>query len=175
MKKILAFILALSMVLALSACGGSAAAPGNNTPSDAAPSDSAQEQAPVTIQMTYPPSANATTDLEMQWVRDKVLEATDGKVTFELYPGSSLATDKVALDSIMTGTLDSAGVTLNSLAQTIPELNTRCLPFSFDSIEQYWKVMQSNEYHTSSTHSCYIHHKHPIPVLLDLIPLYTYK
>ena len=49
MKKILAFILALSMVLALSACGGSAAAPGNNTPSDAAPSDSAQEQAPVTI------------------------------------------------------------------------------------------------------------------------------
>lgn len=65
MKKILAFILALSMVLALSACGGSAAAPGNNTPSDAAPSDSAQEQAPVTIQMTYPPSANATTDLEM--------------------------------------------------------------------------------------------------------------
>ena len=151
MKKILAFILALSMVLALSACGGSAAAPGNNTPSDAAPSDSAQEQAPVTIQMTYPPSANATTDLEMQWVRDKVLEATDGKVTFELYPGSSLATDKVALDSIMTGTLDSAGVTLNSLAQTIPELNTRCLPFSFDSIEQYWKVMQSNEYHEKMT------------------------
>ena len=151
MKKILAFILALSMVLALSACGGSAAAPGNNTPSDAAPSDSAQEQAPVTIRMTYPPSANATTDLEMQWVRDKVLEATDGKVTFELYPGSSLATDKVALDSIMTGTLDSAGVTLNSLAQTIPELNTRCLPFSFDSIEQYWKVMQSNEYHEKMT------------------------
>ena len=70
-------------------------------------------------------------------------EATDGKVTFELYPGSSLATDKVALDSIMTGTLDSAGVTLNSLAPTIPELNTRRRPFSFDSIEQYWKVMQS--------------------------------
>lgn len=153
MKKVLAMILALSMVFALSACGGSKqeASAKPETPSTSGESSTtapaAQEQAPVTIQMTYPPSANATTDLEMQWVRDKVLEATDGKVTFELYPGSSLATDKVALDSIMTGTLDSAGVTLNSLAQTIPELNTRCLPFSFNDIDHYWRVMRSEEYH----------------------------
>ena len=158
MKRTLALVLALMMALSLAACGGKSGTGGGDTaqaPSSSSSSPaqtggeqtpSGEEQEPVTIQMTYPPSSGATSDLEMQWVREKVLEVTDGKVTFELYPGSSLATDKVALDSIMTGTLDSAGITCNSIAQTIPEFNTRCLPFCFDSVEHFWAVVSDPEY-----------------------------
>lgn len=146
MKKFLAMALALTMTLALTACGGKTETPSSSSGDVSAPTASAQEQTPVTIQMTYPPSANATSDLEMQWVRDKVLEVTDGKVTFELYPGSSLATDKVALDSIMTGTLDSAGITCNSIAQTIPEFNARCLPYAFDSVDHFWATVSDPDY-----------------------------
>lgn len=152
MKRTLALVLALMMALSLAACGGKSGGTAQTPPpaaqggDSAAPADTGAEQEPVTIQMTYPPSSGATSDLEMQWVREKVLEATDGKVTFELYPGSSLATDKVALDSIMTGTLDSAGITCNSIAQTIPEFNTRCLPFCFDSVEHFWAVVSDPEY-----------------------------
>lgn len=109
-------------------------------------SASAFEQEHVTIQMTYPPSANATCDLEMQWVREQVLEQTGGMIEFELYPGQTLATDKVALDSILTGTLDSAGITYNAIAQTIPQFNTRCLPFCFDSPEHYWATISDPQY-----------------------------
>ncbi len=148
-------ILVLIMAMSLAACGGNNGSSGKQEDTSA-PVDSgdkadaaepaASEQEPVTIQMTYPPSSGATSDLEMQWVRDKVLEETDGKVTFELYPGSSLATDKVALDSIMTGTLDSAGITCNAIAQTIPEFNSRCLPFCFDDAEHFWRVVSDPDY-----------------------------
>ena len=105
----------------------------------------------VVIQMTYPTSANAPHDLEMQWVSKKVYEETNGAVEIQLFPNSGLASDKNAFDEVATGNLDSAGITLNAIAQTIPELNTRCLPFAFDDIDHYWRVVSSTEYHDNMT------------------------
>lgn len=144
MKRVLAWMLTLVMCLSLAVSVGGVAFAAEGEPAEEIEIDESQD--PVTIQMTYPPSSGATSDLEMQWVRDKVLEVTGGRVTFELYPGSTLATDKVALDSIMTGTLDSAGITCNAIAQTIPEFNTRCLPFCFDDPEHFWRVVSDPEY-----------------------------
>lgn len=136
MKKV-ATVMALVLVLvtlAICGCSGDVSAP---------------DDSPITIQWTYPPPAGQTGDIEANIVKDDVSEKTDSKVIFDLYPGSGLGAEKIALEGVLSGTIDMVCTSPNVAATVFPELNSRCLPYLFDDVDHFWRVIGTDEYKDS--------------------------
>ncbi len=115
MKRILSTILAASLAVALTACGGNAAAPAPSAGSDsgdaaaAAPANTDTDKVyEFTLSMH---DANTTPNaVYMQQWADKVKEATDGHVVITIYGGATLSAatdiaDNVASDAVNIGWL----------------------------------------------------------------------
>lgn len=111
-KKILAALLALTMLLALAACGGTDEPnPGN---SDSAGDPGTQQSSPpvtddkvydITVELNYPePAANILT----QYFKD-LEELSSGRLHFDIYYGYSLNGEAGILDALEAGIIQVAG------------------------------------------------------------------
>ena len=158
MKKIskaVALILTLALMLTiLAACGGGTttqsqapqtSAPETGAPESSAPSGAAQD--PVTLQWAFTPPSGSMDEKWHMHIGDLISEYTSGAVTYEYYPNSTLGTEKVALEGVLSGTITQASISPNVIATVLPEFNILCLPFAFDSLEHFNKVISSDEYY----------------------------
>ena len=136
MKKTIAFLLAIVMLLALCACGSSnsseAAAEPNGTeakepsvaPAEkAAEAEEAQEgpadEAKVlTVAMGFP--ENDTICVGLKYFCDYVEEATNGSVTFNYFWGGSLCSVPECFDYVSDGTIDMTAPLLDASMEKIP-------------------------------------------------------
>ena len=166
-SKAIALILTLTMLFALmAACGGDtqpSAAP-SSAPSSAPETDPGTEpggnepvasnQEPMTLQWGFTPPANSVDEEWHRYVGDLVTEKTGGAITFEYYAGGALGNEKVALEGVVSGTINMHSISPNVIATAVPELNVVCLPFLFDSMEHYFAVISSDEYYEKMNEVC---------------------
>jgi len=139
MKKTIAFLLSLAMLLALCACGASnSAAPAaeaepaeapteaEETATEAAPAEeeAAAEEAPaadakvLTVAMGFP--ENDSICVGLKYFCDYVEEATNGSVTFEYYWGGSLCSVPECFDYVSNGTIDLTAPLRDASMEKIP-------------------------------------------------------
>ena len=145
-KKIIAMLLALVMVLALCACGSKTEAPAAEAPAADAPA----AEAPAAVETTVLKCAfNQTIEnpeaKTLQWIGEKLYEATEGRYTIEVYPDAQLGDQAQTLEQVVMGTLDMALVA-NAIVETYcPDFAILGTPYVYDSIEHQQKVFESGK------------------------------
>lgn len=104
------FALALASVLALSlaACGGSKDSGSSSTP---AASGSTEDFTPIVLKFANQHPGDSTATKSDQKICDAIAEATEGRVTVELYTDSSLGDYTSVFEEVMMGTIDMAHTT----------------------------------------------------------------
>lgn len=120
-KKMLAMCLALVMTLgALVGCGGgSAPAASAGKPAASAPA-SADAQYKFTVSNFYA-AVNNHGLLAKAWC-DEITARTDGRVTFDYYPGASLVADGSSYDAVKNGIVDIAMFSTASTPGVFPAM-----------------------------------------------------
>ncbi len=147
-SSILAVLLAFVLIFSLVGCGGSSARASTSTPS--APSENAESPSvpaepafETTLIKFGTTSAEAT--MYVQYFKkwgEKVTNATGGKVTIEVYPGSVLGSSSEMLQSTQLGALDVVVVQPSGCADLgVKKMNLLTLPYLFRDYNQYYNVL----------------------------------
>lgn len=143
LKKLLAAALALTMVLCLAACGGSAA-----PASSAAPADDGTQAEPPADDTVYEcvaalhTTAGAIEDQTVQHFAELLSEATDGHVQVKVFAGASLGTEQENLSQIKSNEVQFVLFGDVFLSQLLQDYNATSIPFVFsdiDSAVEYWE------------------------------------
>ena len=143
-KNIIAMLLALVMVVALCACGQTAAPA---APAADAPAADAPAAAVVTkvLKCAFNQTIENPEAKTLQWIGEKLYEATEGRYTIEVYPDAQLGDQAQTLEQVVMGTLDMALVA-NAIVETYcPDFAILGTPYVYDSIEHQQKVFESGK------------------------------
>ena len=134
MKKMLAIILTLVMVLSLTACGGSSA-PAGDKPAADAPVKS------VALSLNHVGATTHPYQIGAEEFAKLVAEKTGGSLTIDIFPASQIASGAKAIEFCQMGTLDIAVESTMSLSNFVPEIDTLNLPFLFDDADQAFRIL----------------------------------
>lgn len=140
MKKLLALLLSAAMALSLlTACGGNGTTT-NGGESGGDGGDAAAE--PMSLKMHL---SCGTTDYVYtagERFAELVSEKTDGNLTIELYPSSSLGTTASCLEGLALGTANIVFDSVGNLATYTDLANIDAAPYLYNSIDHYCAVME---------------------------------
>ena len=117
MKKMLAVLMTLAMILSLAACGGSSSSTsgGSSAAGNAGGSSSQMAEDPktdepagdvVTISLAHIRPEGSSADLAIREFCKEVGELTGGTVAFEIYPASQLGDYTTVFEAVMIGDVD---------------------------------------------------------------------
>ena len=136
MKKTIAMLLTLCMLLALTACGGqkeeAPAAP--SAPSTSAPAAPAAKES-VTLKMGHQMAVDHSVDKALHKWADAVNAATDGRVTIDIYAANQLGSIQEMQEACRLGTLDICLGDPSMLSNLQPEYGLLALPFIFENYD----------------------------------------
>lgn len=144
MKKLLALLLALTMVFALCACG----AKEEPAPAPAAPAEEAapvEEAAPalepIVIEFATPNAdANIESQFAAKWI-EAVEEASEGAITFNYTPGGALGNYEELLEGTMNGVYNLTITEPSYLEAYVPESAIMSLPMLYGSYDEVTSVV----------------------------------
>ena len=161
MKKALAaFLTAAMTVTTLTGCLGSSvsapttAAPAESTAAEtSAAAEGAATEAASSVNLdnigehTFSLSTTATAGSALADVAhhfaDKVSELSGGKMTVDVFEGSSLGSEAQNLEALTAGTLDMAIIAVEFYTNSIPQLGALILPYVYEYYDQVEKVLES--------------------------------
>lgn len=149
MKKLLALIMALVIVLSLVACGGS------KTEAPAAPAAPAANDAPAaaanaedygtynwTLAMTV---AETTTNYKMvEYFANLMKEKSNGSIIIDLYPGGQLANTTEQDEACVAGSIDMVTGMTSDLTDFVKEMALFDMPNVFDDIDHMRRFLESD-------------------------------
>lgn len=145
-KKLVAMLLALVMVAALCACGQTAAPAATQAPAaDAPAADAPAAVETKVLKCAFNQTITNPEAQTLQWIGEKLYEATEGRYSIEVYPDAQLGDQAQTLEQVVMGTLDMALVA-NSIVETYcPDFAILGTPYVYDSIEHQQKVFESGK------------------------------
>ena len=143
-KKVTAVILALCMVVALSACGGSPATTPNESENTPNTDDVPLNDATVLKIGHIAPDNDEGYNEVCLVMKEYIEEKTNGAYTLEIYPNAQLGTDTEMLESCQMGSLDMCVITSSSMASFVPEWGILDLPYVFSSWDHAITWMNSD-------------------------------
>ena len=158
MKKIVCLLLAVAMVLSLSACGGSASltsntpAPAAATEAPAAPASTVEEaKDAVHFDLSTTGTSNSLLGGVCDYFANQVKELSKGQMIVDVYYSSALGSEAQNLEALTAGTLDMAIIAIEFYANSIPELGAMILPFLYEDYDQVQSVLEgeAGEYASS--------------------------
>lgn len=157
MKKILSILLALVMIIGLTACGGNSSE--SNAPESKAPESNAPESnAPESSD----PSANTEDYGDYSWIAAMTVsetttnykmvekfaqlieEKSGGSITVELYPGGQLGNTTEFTESVVAGSIDIGTGMTTDLVDFVPEMGLFDMPNLFSSIDEMRALLTSD-------------------------------
>ena len=94
-KKVIAMLLALVMVLALCACGSKTEAPAAEAPAADAPAAAVETKV---LKCAFNQTIENPEAKTLQWIGEKLYEATEGRYTIEVYPDAQLGDQAQTLE-----------------------------------------------------------------------------
>lgn len=132
MKKILAMLLAMLMVLSLVACG--------NKPAE--PADDGEGEAEVQVEKVTMKLAGTTTAdpalgeyQAMLMIEELVEKYSEGTIDVEVYPASQLGSNVEFSEGVALGEIEAAICGFDGLGNYAPVANALCMPYLFASNE----------------------------------------
>ena len=143
-KQIIAMLLALVMVVALCACGQTAApaAPAADAPAADAPAAAVETKV---LKCAFNQTITNPEAVTLQKISDDLYDATEGRYSIEVYPDAQLGDQAQTLEQVVMGTLDMALVA-NAIVETYcPDFAILGTPYVYDSIEHQQKVFESGK------------------------------
>ena len=161
MKKILALLLALVMVLALAACGGGSSAPAAEQPAAEAPAAEAPassgasdgsaddlsdvpEGYHIELKLSHVFAPTEQLTVEMEQVAQRIRERTNGAVDIQTYGSSQLAVYKDNIQQVVDGANWIAAEDPSYLADYNIDFEALIAPMLYTSLNQYSYVCQSD-------------------------------
>ena len=150
MKKFIAMLLAIVMVLSMTACGTKTeeAAPAQEAApaEEAAPVEEAAPAAePIVLKIGHANAIDTPVDVSVNMFADKVAEYSDGRITVEIYPASQLGSLQEMQDALEMGTLDMTCAEINMLSTIRPELAILSLPMLVTSYDMAYAAFDLPE------------------------------
>lgn len=139
-KKITALVLALIMVVGLTACSGDSAPDVADESSESESTGEASEETTV-IKLGTTVNEEDSFQIAAEKFAELVEEATDGAYSIEIYPNGSLGDERTMLESMQMGSLDMGIITSGPFANFVPEMGVLDMPFLFASNEDVYKVL----------------------------------
>lgn len=146
MKKVICLLLALAMSFVLTSCGSgtsSTVAPAGSS-SAVAPASETTAPKPIVVKLGFAESESSVHYKGYKYLCDKVTEATDGLVTFELYASNSLGSERDLYEGCQMGTVDACIITNAVLTNFVPQAAVLDQPFLFDNYEQAWNFIDGS-------------------------------
>lgn len=148
MKKLIALLLALAMVLAMSACGAQKAPAETAAPAPAETQAAAEAEAAdpeyteITLKFGTSSAENSlTAQAFMDWGK-RLEAATDGKVKVDVYCSSVLGNNTEMIQGAQMGTIDVVVIQPSGLADMgASKMNVLVLPYLFGSYDQYFQTL----------------------------------
>jgi len=138
MKKVLAMILSLAMVLSLAACGG------NDASSDAATDDTAAEESTGEVITLRASSSTAPThpyNVGLEKFAELVAERTNGQIKIDIFPSAQLGDERANIEDLQMGTLDIAVSSTGPLGNFVEDFLILDLPYLFSNYEHAHAVL----------------------------------
>ena len=153
MKKAIALLLALTMVFALAACGGSAQTTAPATPAETktdapaatetkteAPATEAPKTEPVTLSVAFSTAADGTLGKSIYAWAEAVTKATDGRINFDIYPNGQLGGTNDMINAVNLGDVDINVADASLMTTLVPELTLLTLPMLIKDFDG-WKAL----------------------------------
>lgn len=136
MKKLLATILALAVVLSLAACSEK---PENPSSSSGGTGDSSEQA--FTLKLGHSTANTGIFQAGAEEFKRLVEEKTGGSVTVEIYPNSTLGADVELIQGLQLGTVDMCVTDTNNITSFVPEIQVFNLPYIFNSREHAYEIL----------------------------------
>lgn len=154
MKKALAFLLALMMLVALAACGDKTPPPEDSATVSSSPesdpganTEEPSDDTPITLKVSFAESQGDPKYDAIVAFKDYVEEKSNGSITIELYPGNELGSNADVCESISKGSnivLSTAGDSLGDYGE--PNFTAVGIFYTFQTPEEVNKFTQSELY-----------------------------
>ncbi len=150
MKKILAMILCLTMVLALAACGSSAPAPASAPESSATDNASAAAPAaapaapaaqPQVVKMAHTGAETTLMHKSFLVCKEYIEEHSNGALTVQIYPNGQLGAEADLLQATQSGDIQMMATNNGYLLTVNPLVEVFTVPFAFPSEEIAYAVL----------------------------------
>lgn len=141
-KRILATLLTVVMVVGLAAGCGSKSVD-NKTESD--DTSAAKESKPVTLMVSHSNKETGGTAIASEEFK-KLVEDAGKDITVDIYGNNALGDEATVFESVMAGTVAIQMVSTSTLSKSVSEAAVMDVPFLFDDMEQFWKVVKTDEF-----------------------------
>ena len=145
MKRFVAMLLSVLMVLSMTACGGSQTEQeGANSSAQESTGEDPFENGPTyQLRLGHVQATTHPYHLGAEAFAERVSELTNGKITVDIYPSSQLGGEIDMIESAQMGNLDMAIVGTCNLTNFDPTFGVFDFPFIFESREHALKVCES--------------------------------
>lgn len=128
MQRLLAAVLAMVMVLGLTACGGSTDSGSSNINDDGTVKT-------TVLKMGHVYSESYPMHLAMLAMADEIYEKTEGRYKIDIYANSSLGNESDLNEGVNIGTVDMAFTATTPLANIVPTLAELDLPYLIEDYD----------------------------------------
>lgn len=155
--RFLSLLMALAMVLALTACGGDSGSSGGSsnggdsqtsgdTGSDSGASgdtgsDSGASGEVTVLKLGTTVNEQDSFQVAAEKFAELVKERTNGAYEIEIYPNGALGDERTMLESMQMGTLDMGIITSGPFVNFVPEMGVLDMPFIFTSNEEAYTIL----------------------------------
>lgn len=138
-KRLLAITLAAAAVLALGSCSSNTPAASTPAASGAAPS-----QTSYTLKLSVSAPASGTQADGYAKLAELVSQHTDGQVTVQIYPGSSLADKVPSMEGLRDGSIEMTVAALTDISNFGDMWGTFSLPYLFTDTTQLIETLSTD-------------------------------
>lgn len=135
MKKLIALLMALVMVLGLCACGSSQSA------APAAGDAAASDDKVYNIKLGHSDTVDNLIHVSLLNFKAYVEEKSGGKVKVDIYASEQLGSNAEMAEMLQMGSLDAMMMPQGQLANYAPKINTIGMPFLFPGYDAVYKVL----------------------------------
>lgn len=143
-KKVIASVLAATMVIGLAACGQEASGQGSNSSSGNGSSSTGAET--VSVSFAHNSTEASPWNQGVEAAITYLSENTDGKFVGTSYPNGSLFQSnwEILLEMTQTNSIQVGVEAMSALAAINPDVNFMCLPFLFENNDQVEKFLNQD-------------------------------
>ncbi|MDY4105867.1 MAG: DctP family TRAP transporter solute-binding subunit [Oscillospiraceae bacterium] len=150
MKKILALVMAIAMMLSMAACGSKSEEP--KTTETAPATESTDTQTPaaeatyptMTIRLAHDAPLTTPHHEACENIKAALEERSGGAITVEIYPNQQLGTASEMIESMQMNTIEMVLLPTSKYGGFYPTLNIMDMPFLFPTQESTMKLFQSD-------------------------------
>ncbi len=147
MKKILALVLAIAMMLSLAACGSKTTetTPDNTSDTQTEGTQSGDVTYPkMTIRLAHDAPLTTPHHEACENIKAELEERSGGAITVEIYPTQQLGSASEMIESMQMNTVEMVLLPTSKYGGFYPTLNIMDMPFLFPTQESTMKLFQSD-------------------------------